>query len=299
MTSDRRADPTEHLPNSYVSRRSTEAQAFSDWTKPAGALGELTDEAFARAATLRPSLDDLQRRAIETNPRPSFADALRNRNVAIIAELKRSSPSKGVINPAIDVQQQVRAYEKGGAAAISILTEPNRFGGSNADLEKARDATQLPLLKKDFHVDPAQIFEAKALGASAALVIVRAIEPRRLQDLLDAGRAVGLEILVEVRDEAELELALIYQAQLIGINNRNLETLEIDSGTAPRLLPFIPKELVAVAESGVKTAGDVTRLAAAGADAVLIGSELSGSNDPESAVRALTKIERVGSARKG
>jgi indole-3-glycerol phosphate synthase len=137
------------------------------------------------------------------------------------------------------------------------------------------------------------------LGASAALVIVRAVEPHRLQDLLDAGRAVGLEILVEVRDEAELELALIYQAQLIGINNRNLETLEIDPGNALRLLPSVPAGLIAVAESGVKNAGDVTRLAAAGADAVLVGSELSGSQDPEAAVRSLSKIERVASARKG
>ena len=181
----------------------------------------------------------------------------------------------------------------------SILTEPNRFGGSNAYLERARDATRLPLLKKDFHVDPAQIFEARALGASAALVIVRAVEPRRLQDLLDAGRAVGLEILVEVRDEAELELALIYQAQLIGINNRNLETLAIDPGTALRLLPFVPKDVIAVAESGVKSVADVTGLAAAGADAVLVGSELSGAADPETAVRSLIKVARVGSARKG
>jgi len=296
---DRRADPTEHLPNSYVSRRSTEAQAFSEWTKPTGPLGELTDEALARAATLRPSLEDLRRQAIETDPRPGFAEALRKGNVSIIAEVKRSSPSKGVINPAIDVEQHVQAYEKGGASAISILTEPNRFGGSNADLEKARDTTRLPLLRKDFHVDPAQIFEARALGASAALVIVRAVEPRRLQDLLDAGRAVGLEILVEVRDEAELELALIYQAQLIGINNRNLETLEIDPGTALRLLPFIPKDVIAVAESGVKSVADVTGLAAAGADAVLVGSELSGAADPETAVRSLIKVARVGSARKG
>ena len=296
---DRRADPTEDLPNSYVSRRSTEAQAFSEWTKPTGTLGDLTDEALARAATLRSSLEDLRRQAIETDPRPGFAEALRKGNVSIIAEVKRSSPSKGVINPAIDVEEHVQAYEKGGASAISILTEPNRFGGSNADLERARDATRLPLLKKDFHVDPAQIFEARALGASAALVIVRAVEPRRLQDLLDAGRAVGLEILVEVRDEAELELALIYQAQLIGINNRNLETLAIDPGTALRLLPFVPKDVIAVAESGVKSVADVTGLAAAGADAVLVGSELSGAADPETAVRSLIKVARVGSARKG
>jgi len=296
---DRRADPTEHLPNSYVSRRSTEAQAFSDWTKPTGTLGELTDEAGARAATLQPSLSDLRSRAERAEARPGFAAALRKSEVAIIAEVKRSSPSKGAINPTLDVASQVRAYESGGAAAISILTEPRRFGGSNDDLVKARAATSLPLLKKDFHVDVAQIFEARALGASAALVIVRAVDPRRLRDLLDAGRDVGLEILVEIRDEAELELALIYQADLIGVNNRNLETLVIDPGTAARVIPFIPAGVVAVAESGVKTAEDVRRLAATGADAVLVGSSLSAAADPESALRALTKFKRVSSARKG
>jgi indole-3-glycerol phosphate synthase len=204
-----------------------------------------------------------------------------------------------VINATLDVVAQVQAYEAGGASAISILTEPKRFGGSNEDLVKARTATTLPLLKKDVHVDVAQIFEAKALGASAALVIVRAVDPRRLRDLLDAGHDVDLDILVEVRDEAELELALIYQADIIGVNNRNLETLEIDPGTAARVVPFIPAGLVAVAESGVKTAGDVSRLADIGADAVLVGSELSGAADPESAVRALTKFKRVSGARKG
>jgi indole-3-glycerol phosphate synthase len=296
---DRRADPTEHLPNSYVSRRSTEAQAFPDWTKPTGTLGELTDEAGARAATLQPSLSDLRSRAESAEAPPGFAAALRKPQVAIIAEVKRSSPSKGAINPALDVTRQVRAYESGGAAAISILTEPKRFGGSNDDLLRARAATSLPLLKKDFHVDVAQIFEAKALGASAALVIVRAVDPKRLRDLLDAGRDVGLEILVEVRDEAELELALIYQADLIGVNNRNLETLVIEPGTAARVIPFIPSGVVAVAESGVKSAEDVGRLAGIGADAVLVGSELSATADPESALRALTKFQRVSSARKG
>lgn len=299
MRKDRFADPTEDLPNSYVSRRSTEAQALSAWTKPTGTLGELTDEAAARAATLRPSFVELRDRA-ERAPAPtSFAEALRKPHVAIIAELKRSSPSKGAINPSLDVGRQVQAYETGGASAISILTEPNRFGGSNEDLVTARAATTLPLLKKDFHVDPVQIFEAKALGASAALVIVRAVDPSCLRDLLDAGRDVGLEILTEVRDEAELELALIYQAELIGVNNRNLETLEIDPGNAARVIPFIPAGVVAIAESGVKSADDVSKLAGIGADAVLVGSELSGSADPESAVRALTKFKRVAGARKG
>lgn len=296
---DRRADPTEHLPNSYVSRRSTEAQAFSDWTKPTGTLGELTDEAATRAATLRTSIDDLRRRAESTPPPPAFAAALRKTDVAIIAEVKRASPSKGIINSAIDIESQVRAYEQGGASAISILTEPNRFGGSNDDLVKARRATRLPLLKKDFHVDAAQIFEAKVLGASAALVIARAVEPRRLRELLDAGNDVGIEILVEVRDEAELELALIYEATLIGVNNRNLETLEIDTGTALRLMPFIPRDVIAVAESGVKTSDDLTRLSEVGTDAVLVGSELSGAKDPLAAVASLAKIRRNERARQG
>ena len=182
---------------------------------------------------------------------------------------------------------------------LSLFTEPTRFRGSNDDLVGARAATRLPLLKKDFHVDVAQIFEAKALGASAALVIVRAIEPPRLLDLLDAGRDVGLEILVEVRDEAELELALSYQATLIGVNNRNLETLQIDADTATRIIPFIPAGVIAVAESGVKSAADVGRLAEAGADAVLVGSELSASQDPETAVSSLSEIRRNPRARKG
>ena len=296
---DRRADPTEHLPNSYVSRRSTEAQAFSNWTKPTGTLGELTDEAHARAATLAASVAELRRRANAAKMPPSFARALRKANVALIAEVKRASPSKGVINSALDVGKQARTYEDGGAAAISILTEAGRFGGSNEDLVKAGAATDLPLLKKDFHVDVAQIYEAKVLGAAAALVIVRAVNPDRLRELIDAGREVALDILVEVRDENELALALSLGAQIVGVNNRNLETLEIDTTTATRVIPHVPKGVIAVAESGVKTGEDVRRLAGAGADAVLVGSELSAAADPERSVRSLTGIRRNGSARKG
>jgi indole-3-glycerol phosphate synthase len=296
---DRPADPTEHLPNSYVSRRSTEPQALSGWTKPAGTLGELTDEAHARAATLRVSLDDLRHRAMAAEAAPSFKSALRDSTVSVIAEVKRSSPSKGVINAGIDVEHQVRAYEAGGAAAISILTEPSRFGGSNEDLVNAAAAAGIPLLKKDFHVEVAQIYEARALGASAALVIVRAVEPKRLRELIDAGKEVGLDILVEVRNQAELELALASGAEVIGVNNRDLETLEIDNETAVQLIPLVPSSVVAVAESGLKTPADIKRVAAAGADAVLVGSELSASADPRTAVKSLTGIQRSASARKG
>jgi indole-3-glycerol phosphate synthase len=228
-----------------------------------------------------------------------FGAALRGTDVSIIAEVKRSSPSKGQINPGLDLDEWVRAYEKGGAAAISILTEPRRFGGSNEDLVRARGAVAAPLLKKDFHVEVVQILEARSLGASAALVIARAVPPSRLKELLAAGSEVGIEILVEVRDADELDLALSLDAQLIGVNNRNLETLEIDPETSLRLLPMIPRGIVAIAESGVKSASDIARLAAAGADAVLVGSALSASPDPEALVRSLTGVTRTAGARKG
>lgn len=199
----------------------------------------------------------------------------------------------------MNVERQLRAYEAGGAAAISILTEPQRFGGSNDDLTLARRCVKLPLLKKDFHVDGVQILEARALGASAALVIARAVGPDRLKELVQAGRDTGIEILVEVRDERELDLALALDAKLIGVNNRNLETLEIDPETSTRLLPLIPRSVVAIAESGVRSIADVARAASAGADAVLVGSELSKSADPENAVRSLIDVPRMVDARKG
>ena len=286
------------MPNYYVSRRSTEAQAFSVWTPPSGTLGELTDEARARAATLTARTAELERLARAAPPAPPFAAALRRNDVAVIAEVKRSSPSKGAINAGLDLADQVTAYEQGGAAAISILTEPSHFGGSNDDLTRARSMVRLPLLKKDFHVEPVQLLEARALGASAALLIVRAIEPARLKQLFDVAASVGLEVLVEVRDERELERALALGAQLIGVNNRNLETLEIDPETCARLIPLLPRSVVAVAESGIRAPADVERVAAVGADAVLIGSQLSASDDPESAVRKLTGVARSNGARK-
>jgi indole-3-glycerol phosphate synthase len=261
-------------------------------------LASLTDEAQRRAATLKPRAAELHRLAEGITRISPFGTALRRPHVSVIAEIKRASPSKGSINPGLSVSDQARAYERGGAAAISILTEPTRFGGSNDDLAAAGATTDLPLLKKDFHVDPLQIIEAKSIGASAALVIVRAVPPPRLRELLDVGRSIGIEILVEIRDERELDLALAFGAQIIGVNNRDLESLVIDPETAPRLLPLIPAEIVAIAESGMKTADDVKRVAAAGADSVLIGSELSASANPEAAVRSLISVKRSEGARK-
>ena len=229
---------------------------------------------------------------------PRFADALRGSQVKVVAEVKRSSPSRGVINRGLDLAKQVIAYEAGGAAAISVLTEPARFGGSNDDLTRARAAVRVPILKKDFHVETIQILEARSLGAAAALVIARSVPPARLEELMSAGTDAGIEILVEVRDERELDLALTLGARVIGVNNRNLETLDIDAEISLRLLPLIPRDVVAIAESGVRSVKDVRRLAEAGADAVLVGTELSASKDPEAAVRSLTGVDRTVDARK-
>lgn len=223
---------------------------------------------------------------------PSLAKALRARHLAILAEVKRRSPSKGAIAPALDAVGQASAYRDGGAAAVSILTEPVHFGGSTDDLVAVRSGVGLPILKKDFHVEVIQLVEARVLGASAALLIARALPPERLISLVDEGRALGLELLVEIRDEEELETAIRSGASMIGVNNRNLETLEIDPRTSDRLIPQIPADRVAIAESGVQTREDVERFAALGADAVLVGSVLSASSDPSAAVRDLANVER-------
>ena len=254
----------------------------------------LTEEARKRAAALARDERSLNAALIAAGQTPSFRAALDLPTVAVIAEVKRSSPSKGTINAHMDASAQGQAYERGGAAVISVLTEPTHFGGSPADLMEVRAAVSIPVLKKDFHVHPLQLLEAKALGASAALLIARALSPAELTSLARDARALELEILVEVRDEAELERAMAVDAQVIGVNNRDLETLRIDSRTAERLLPLIPAEVIAIAESGMRAARDVVEAASWGADAVLIGSFLSASPNPEAAVRELSAIRRTG-----
>jgi indole-3-glycerol phosphate synthase len=264
----------------------------SAWTPPAGTLGRITAEAHARAAALEARAEELAARARDVAPGPSLLDALRRTNVGVIAEVKRRSPSKGAIAESIDGVAQARAYARGGAAAVSILTEPAHFGGHVDDLIAVRTSVDVPALKKDFHVAPIQLVEARALGASAALLIVRALSPDRLTELIDVGRSLGLELLVEIRDERELERALRGGAAMIGVNNRNLETLQIDAATAERIIPLIPADRIGVAESGVGTRADVERYARCGADAVLVGSSLSASPDPVAATRVLADVPR-------
>jgi len=206
--------------------------------------------------------------------------------------VKRRSPSKGAIAESLDAVDQARSYADGGAAGVSILTEPAHFGGSVDDLRRVRAALGIPVLKKDFHVRPVQLLEARALGSSAALLIARALSPALLDELVAHGRSLGLELLVEVRDEAELARAIAAGATMIGVNNRNLETLEIEPETAERLIPHMPSSIVAIAESGVRSRADVERYASCGADAVLVGSVLSASPDPAAATRALGGVAR-------
>ena len=253
----------------------------------------LVEAARTRAAELGREERALNAALMAADQAPSFRAALEGSTVGIIAEIKRSSPSRGTINADLDALARAQAYERGGAAAISVLTEPTHFGGSRGDLTAVRAGVSVPILKKDFHVHPLQLLEAKALGASAALLIARALAPAELITLSREARGLELEVLVEVRDEFELERAMAVDAQVIGVNNRDLETLRIDPRTAERLLPRIPSEVVAVAESGMRVLEDVMQAARAGADAVLIGSFLSASGDAESAVRTLSGIPRT------
>lgn len=272
-------------------------QASPSWTAPVGTLGGIVAEAYERAAALKSAEATLTAAAERAQPPRSLAAALRRPDVAVIAEVKRRSPSKGWINANISAVAQAAAYEQGGASAISVLTEPVHFGGSVEDLVSVLQSVSIPVLKKDFHVDPIQLLEAKALGASAALLIARALSPDALVQMTDAARALGLEVLVEIRDEIELERALAVNAEIIGINNRNLETLVIDRGTSERLVSVIPASIVVVAESGVSGRDDVIRVAKSGADAVLVGSSISAANDPVAATRDLTGVTRTEGAR--
>lgn len=196
----------------------------------------------------------------------------------------------------ISATARAAEYLAGGAAALSILTEPSEFGGSLADLSDVHGQVRAPLLRKDFHVHESQIWEARIAGASAVLLIARALEPSRLEALCGESVEAGLEPLIEVRSAGELELAVRLGAPLIGINARDLETLAIEPQVVERLLPDVPADRAAIAESGLSGVADVERLAARGADAVLVGSLLSLSRDGTAAVHALTGVPRRGRA---
>jgi indole-3-glycerol phosphate synthase len=221
-------------------------------------------------------------------PRRDFAQALRRPGLSLIAEHKRSSPSAGVIRDDLTLEQVIGAYERGGAAALSVLTEGPSFGGSLEDLRVARAASSLPILRKDFIIDSYQLHEAAAAGADAILLIVAALDADELAQLHQLAGELGLAALVEVHDGSELQRALDAGAQLVGINNRDLTTLEVDTRRTFELLGRVPEGVTVVAESGFGERRQLEELQAAGADAVLIGEALMRSADVEAAVRAFT-----------
>jgi indole-3-glycerol phosphate synthase len=220
-------------------------------------------------------------------PARPFAAALRKRTPGLIAEVKRASPSRGLLRAELDAAALARGYAEAGAAAISVLTEERYFRGSLADLEAVREAVGAPVLRKDFIFDMYQVFEARAYGADAVLLIAAILNPGLLTSLIALARSLGLECLVEVHDEPELGRALMAGADIVGINNRDLRTFEVDLATTERLRPLVPPEVTVVTESGVRTRADVQRLAALDVHGVLIGEALVLAEDPAVKIREL------------
>lgn len=248
------------------------------------------EEVARRRETTPPSaLERLAASRAQSDPVRPFHAALARPGVSVIAEHKRRSPSAGPIRADLRLQDVVGAYERGGAAALSILTDGPSFGGSLDDLRAARRAAGLPLLRKDFVVDPYQVHESFAAGADAILLIVAALSGGELSTLHAAATELGLAALVEIHDEAELDTALALGATIIGINNRDLKTLQVDTRRTFELLPRAAGHALIVSESGFSRREQIDELAEAGVDAVLIGEALMRSGDVEAACRALTR----------
>jgi indole-3-glycerol phosphate synthase len=223
----------------------------------------------------------------KTEPVRDFGAALTRDSVNIIAELKKASPSRGVLRGDFDPQALAPALERAGAAALSVLTEEEFFQGSLLHLRVARKATNLPVLRKDFIVDPWQVWEARATDADSFLLIVALLGREALSELLVLGRGLGMEPLVEVHTREEVSRAVEAGARILGVNNRDLRTMEVRLETSLELIEAIPNECIAVSESGLRTARDLARLRAVGFDAFLIGEHLMQSPDPAAALRAL------------
>jgi indole-3-glycerol phosphate synthase len=243
-----------------------------------------------RGQTPQADLESRLHRRGEDRP---FSEALVRPGLSLIAEFKRRSPSAGEISAAATVAEQVGAYERGGAAALSILTDERHFGGSLEDLRAARAASSLPILRKDFVVDPYQLYEAAVNGADAVLLIVRILDDEELGSMYALARGLDLDCLVEVHDGEELERALRLDADVIGINNRNLDQGTIDVANTYELMPDVPAGKTVVAESGISARAELAELERVGVDAVLIGSALMSAADPEALTRELTGADEA------
>jgi len=261
------------------------------WRPPRGVLASLVEGARADCEARRRQRPRLLAEVSSRPVRPSrFHAALRGgRGFPLIGEVKRASPSAGEIR-AVDAAEQARAYVAGGARCVSVLTETRRFGGSLDDLKQVRETVDVPLLRKDFVVDPHMLAEAVEAGAEAVLLIVGAVDPDSLKGLWATARALGLDVLLEVVHPSELPAADALQADLVGVNARDLETLAVDPDRFTRLAPELSRTgRTLVAESGIRSPDDIRRLAAAGAGAALVGESLVRSSDPIAAVRALVE----------
>jgi len=237
----------------------------------------------------RVSLSRMKERTVQRGVRTlDFAAALKGEGVQLIAEVKRSSPSRGVLRPDLDHVELARTYAANGAAAVSVLTEEQYFGGSPEQLAEVKEAVaSMPVLMKDFIFEPYQIYEARACGADALLLIAAILSSLQLEELLSLSRALGMRCLVEVHDEEELERALSCGAMILGINNRDLRTFDIDLETTGRLRPLIPPDRIVVSESGIRDRGDMERLRSWGVNAVLVGETLVTAPDVAAKMREL------------
>jgi indole-3-glycerol phosphate synthase len=266
-------------------------------------LAAIVGAAHRRVADdkLRLSLEQLQSvAAVAPRAAHRLLDALmRAGRVNVIAECKRRSPSRGILRPEYEPAEIARAYERAGAVAISVLTEPGFFDGSLEHLQGVRAEVTLPILRKDFTVDPYQVWQARAAGADAVLLIVRALPQRELVALLSEADRADLDALVEVHDESELDRALAAEARLIGVNNRNLQTLDVDLDVSRRLAASIPSDVVAVAESGLQTADDIRELRELGYRGFLVGERFMTVADPGLALREVLDALDAGASGSG
>src|SRR5215475_8107378 len=260
-------------------------------------MGDILKKILARKVeeirdrSARVPLAELSSRVADAPPTRAFAAALENRiedgQPAVIAEIKKASPSKGVMRPDFDPAAIARSYAANGAACLSVLTDSDFFQGSEDFLQQARDACELPVLRKDFTIDPYQVYEARAIGADCILLIVAALGDAAMVELALLAAELDLDVLVEVHDEEELERALAIPAPLIGVNNRDLRTFETSIETTLRLAPSIPYDRLLVTESGIRTPDDVARLRAEGIEAFLVGETFMRAPDPGAALAKL------------